>query len=73
MCAIYHPRMTEPTPIEMRELLSRYDGVLLDVYGVLLDAQGPLPGAAELLGELQRTGRQYAIVTNDASRSPETW
>ncbi|MGE5181745.1 MAG: HAD-IIA family hydrolase [Acidobacteriota bacterium] len=65
--------MIEPTPIDVRELLSRYDGVLLDVYGVLLDAQGPLPGAAELLAELQRTGRPYAIVTNDASRSADTY
>jgi ribonucleotide monophosphatase NagD (HAD superfamily) len=34
-----------PTPIALRELLDRYAGVLLDVYGVLLDARGPLPGS----------------------------
>ena len=38
--------MIEPTPIGIRDLLGRYDGILLDVYGVLLDARGPLPGAA---------------------------
>jgi HAD superfamily hydrolase (TIGR01459 family) len=62
-----------PTPIAVRELLARYDGVLLDVYGVLLDARGPLPGAAELIAELARTGQPYAIVTNDASRSAATY
>ena len=65
--------MTEPTPVAMRELLSRYDGVLLDVYGVLLDARGPLPATAALLGELARSGKPYAIVTNDASRSADTY
>ncbi len=65
--------MTEPTPISMRDLLDRHAGVLLDVYGVLLDARGPLPGARELLGELARRRTPYAIVTNDASRSSATY
>jgi HAD superfamily hydrolase (TIGR01450 family) len=60
-----------PAPTTVRELLGRYDGTLLDVYGVLMDARGPLPGAAELLAAL--AGRPYAIVTNDASRSPTTY
>ena len=62
-----------PAPIAIRELLDRYDGVLLDVYGVLLDASGPLPGARELVAELARRGTPYAIVTNDASRSAATY
>jgi HAD superfamily hydrolase (TIGR01450 family) len=65
--------MTEPRAIAMRDLLDRYDGLLLDVYGVLLDASGPLPGARELIAELARRGKPYAIVTNDASRSAETY
>jgi 4-nitrophenyl phosphatase len=56
----------------MGELLARYDGLLLDVYGVLMDARGPLAGAAELLAHLE-ADRPYAIVTNDASRSPATY
>ena len=62
-----------PTPTSIRDLLERYDGVLLDVYGVLFDAAGPLPGARELIAELARRKTPYAIVTNDASRSPETY
>jgi HAD superfamily hydrolase (TIGR01450 family) len=61
------------TPIPIAELLDRYDGVLLDVYGVLLDGAGPLPGARELIAELVRRGQPFAIVTNDASRSAETY
>jgi ribonucleotide monophosphatase NagD (HAD superfamily) len=63
----------EPTLTTITELLDRYEGVLLDVYGVLLDASGLLPGARELIAELERRGMPYAIVTNDASRSIATY
>jgi hypothetical protein len=62
-----------PTAATTRDLLDRYAGVLLDVYGVLLDGSGALPGAHELIDELNRRGTPYAIVTNDASRSIETY
>jgi len=62
-----------PRPTTIRDLLDSYDGVLLDAYGVLVDARGPLPGAPPLIAELTRRGTPYAIVTNDASRSPATY
>jgi HAD superfamily hydrolase (TIGR01450 family) len=62
-----------PTTATTSELLDRYAGVLLDVYGVLLDGSGALPGARELVAELDRRGMPYAIVTNDASRSIATY
>jgi HAD superfamily hydrolase (TIGR01450 family) len=62
-----------PQPIRIAELVERHAGVLLDVYGVLFDARGPLPGAAELLADLERRGTPYRIVTNDASRSQSTY
>jgi HAD superfamily hydrolase (TIGR01450 family) len=65
--------MTEPLATRTATLLERHAGVLLDVYGVLFDARGPLPGAAQLLGELERRGTPYRIVTNDASRSQATY
>jgi HAD superfamily hydrolase (TIGR01450 family) len=61
-----------PEPTTIGALLDRYDGVLLDAYGVLVDARGLLPGAAALFAELDRRGTPFAIVTNDASRSPAT-
>jgi HAD superfamily hydrolase (TIGR01450 family) len=62
-----------PASATTRQLLEKYPGVLLDVYGVLLDGQGALPGAAELLGEIARRRKPYALVTNDASRSVTTY
>jgi HAD superfamily hydrolase (TIGR01450 family) len=48
-------------------LLDRYEGFLLDGYGVLLDGGGALPGAGDFLRRLG--DRPYLVVTNDASRS----
>ncbi len=62
-----------PRPATIAELLATYDGVLLDAYGVLVDGAGVLPGAAELIGELSRRGKRFAVVTNDASRSQATY
>ena len=67
MCAV------TPRPTTIAELLATYDGVLLDAYGVLVDGQGALPGAAALIDELNRRGTPYAVVTNDASRSQATY
>lgn len=63
----------DPHPTTVTELLATYDGLLLDAYGVLVDAVTALPGAAALLAELDRRGTPYAIVTNDASRAPATY
>lgn len=69
---MYVARVT-PRPTTIPELFDRYDGMLLDAYGVLVDASGALPEAAALIGELNRRGMPYAIVTNDASRSVATY
>ena len=62
-----------PQAVTTRELLARYDGILLDAFGVLVDASGALPGAPALIAELHARGTPYAIVSNDASRSRETF
>ncbi|MGE0548370.1 MAG: HAD-IIA family hydrolase [Kofleriaceae bacterium] len=62
------PRRTTLSP-----LLDQYDAVLLDAYGVLVDARGALPATAALFAELARRGKPYQIVTNDASRSQATY
>jgi HAD superfamily hydrolase (TIGR01450 family) len=63
--------MTSETTIT--RLLDEYDGILLDAYGVLVDGRGALPAAAPLFAELARRAKPFAIVTNDASRSLETY
>ena len=62
---------TVPT-ITVDALIDRYDAILFDAYGVLVHGSGPLPGAAELLTRLNREGRPYFVVTNDASKLPAT-
>jgi HAD superfamily hydrolase (TIGR01459 family) len=61
-----------PVSASARELCDRYDGFLLDAFGVLVDGRAALPGAAAFLAELARRGLPYSIVTNDASRRSET-
>lgn len=59
-------------PTTLAALRARYDGFLLDAYGVLLDKTRALPGAIELLQRLDRDGIPWIVVTNAASRLPET-
>jgi ribonucleotide monophosphatase NagD (HAD superfamily) len=63
----------DPRPTTIPELLASHEGLLLDAYGVLVDAAGALPGAKELIGALNRREFPYAVVTNDASRTPATY
>lgn len=61
-----------PTKTHIDELCERYDALLLDAYGVLVDAKSALPGAIELIERLRSTAKPFLVVTNDASRLPET-
>jgi HAD superfamily hydrolase (TIGR01450 family) len=56
----------------MRALIARYDALLFDAYGVLVQGDGALPGAAALIDHLHAIQKPYAILTNDASRLTET-
>jgi hypothetical protein len=58
--------------ITVEALLDRYDGFLLDAYGVLVSSAGALPGAAAFLERLRRAHKPFLIVSNDASRLPST-
>ena len=65
--------MNPPIPhIDRATLFDRYDGLLLDAFGVLVDKQGPLPGARALIDTLNGEHKPYFILTNSASRLPET-
>jgi HAD superfamily hydrolase (TIGR01450 family) len=58
--------------IDSSHLLHNYDAVLLDAFGVLVDASGVLPHAQDFIAALQGAKRPFFIVTNDASRLPES-
>jgi HAD superfamily hydrolase (TIGR01459 family) len=53
-------------------LVETYDGFLIDAYGVLVDKNRAMPGAPEFLARLDAAGRPWLVVTNSASRLPET-
>ena len=57
-----------PTPAAA--LLDRYDGFLLDAYGVLVDGEGALPHAGAFVQALADRGKNVSLLTNDASRTP---
>ena len=60
-----------PVDTDIGHLLEHYELILLDAYGVLLDKQGALPGARELIARLNNEQRPYYLLTNSASRLPE--
>jgi len=64
--------MTTTEEISAEELIERYPVLLLDAYGVLVTSTGSLPGAAEFIEELNRIGKPYYLLTNDASKLPQT-
>lgn len=61
-----------PPYTDIDALLERYDALLFDAFGVLVSQGGALPGAPELIRRLNDDGRDYLIVSNDASRTLET-
>jgi HAD superfamily hydrolase (TIGR01450 family) len=57
--------------VTVAELISRYDVLLVDAYGVLVTHDGVLPGARRFVDHLHAAHKPFTILTNDASRSPE--
>lgn len=64
--------MEEPAEISIYDVMDRYSVLLFDAYGVLNHSSGALPGAVELIEALNRSGKAYFVLTNDASKLPET-
>ena len=64
--------MTAIPATSIDALIERYDVLLFDAYGVLVHAAGAMPGARALVEQLNRSGKTYFVVTNDASKLPVT-
>lgn len=64
--------LTETKKITIEELMERYRVLLLDAYGVLVNDSGALAGAADLIRMLNRKQKPYYLLTNDASKLPQT-
>jgi HAD superfamily hydrolase (TIGR01459 family) len=60
--------MSMPVLTGVAELAGRYDGFLLDLWGVLHDGRSPMPGAIEALHNLKRAGKRVVILSNAPRR-----
>lgn len=50
-------------------LADRYDGFILDLWGVVHDGRRPYPGVADALGRLKARGKRIAFLSNAPRRS----
>lgn len=54
-----------------KSVLSKYDVIFFDAFGVLKTYNGLIPGIENTFEYLKATGKDFYVVTNDASRSPD--
>lgn len=50
-----------------------FDGVVFDVDGTLVRGREPIPGAAETVRAVRESGASVAFVTNNPTRTPESY
>jgi HAD superfamily hydrolase (TIGR01450 family) len=55
---------------DFKSIIDKYKVIFFDAFGVLKNYNGILPGIEKTFEYLEAQGKQYYIVTNDASRSP---
>jgi len=53
-----------------KSIIDKYDVIFFDAFGVIKTYQGLVPGIEKTFEYLESKGKEYYIVTNDASRSP---
>jgi HAD superfamily hydrolase (TIGR01459 family) len=53
----------------LSEIASRFDGMLIDQFGVIHDGQKLYPGTLSVLSELKRLGIPVAVMTNSGKRA----
>lgn len=53
----------------LAEIAGRYDGFILDLWGVLHDGDKPYPGAVECLRRLKRAGKRVMALSNAPRRA----
>ncbi len=56
---------------DFKSLLLNYRFIFFDAYGVIRNYNGLIPGIKDTFDWLDKEGKEYFIITNDASRSPE--
>ena len=56
---------------DFKSIVSKYDVVFFDAYGVLKNYNGLIPGIEGTIRHLVENGIDFYVLTNDASRSPK--
>ena len=55
----------------LKDIISAYDGLILDLFGVLHNGIEPLPNALEALEQLRANGKRTCLLSNSPRRSGE--
>ncbi len=55
----------------IREMVLRYDGFILDLWGVIHDGVAPIPGAVECLRALLERGKRIVLLSNAPRRADD--
>jgi len=55
----------------IREVVLRYDGFILDLWGVIHDGVAPMPGAVECLRSLLENGKRIVLLSNAPRRADD--
>ncbi|WP_345947570.1 MULTISPECIES: TIGR01459 family HAD-type hydrolase [unclassified Mucilaginibacter] len=58
-------------PIDFKSVVDRYQVIFFDSFGVIKNYKGLVPGMINTFDYLEENQKDYYIVTNDASRSPQ--
>ena len=61
--------MTLPILSGLREIAADYDGLILDVWGVLHDGSAPYPGVLDALARLKEAGKRRVVLSNAPRRA----
>nr|WP_294909025.1 HAD-IIA family hydrolase [uncultured Lacibacter sp.] len=56
---------------DFKSVAEKYKIIFFDAFGVIKSYNGLIPGMDKTFAWLEETGKEYFIVTNDASRSPQ--
>ena len=56
---------------DFKTVATNYKVIFFDAFGVLKNSEGILPGIEHTFNWLQETGKEFYVLTNDASRGPQ--
>jgi len=57
--------------VDFKSIIDKYKVIFFDSFGVIKNYKGLVPGMRNTFDYLEAQGKEYYIVTNDASRSPQ--